>query len=157
MLKLGTNVTDTVTGIKGMLTHYDIDMGRNVHYMFQPGQLSPEDGQPVESFWINENRIEGGILKDVNLPLEVLGTQVEDIATGFKGTAIALRLHINGCVHFQVKPKGVIEKTGKSIGYTDFDIRRLKGDAIKQLSEEEIEKSERTHPSPADCPPLSMR
>lgn len=152
IIKLGTIVTDTVTELKGMLTHFTKDMGGNQFYLFQPSGLSPETGKPVDTFWIPGNRVKGGLTEEVELPEAVLGTKVEDIATGFAGIAIGITLHINGCVHVDVKPKGIQKKTGDSFERIDFDIRRMKGEAIKQLSEKEYQESKRKNPSPAAHP-----
>lgn len=149
MLKLNKIVKDKASGIKGMLTHYVTDEAGNEQYIFQPSGLNPETGGPVQAIFINEARVEGGEVSNVALPKNILGTIVEDEATGFKGTAIELTYHINGCIHFNVKPKGIIDKTGASIEAHDFDIRRLKGTAIPKITEEQKEKSQIKYPSPA--------
>ncbi len=150
ILKLGLMVEESASGIKGMLTHFQIDMSGNKNYQFQPSYLSPETHEPVEPIWVDPKRILGGTEVEVELPIEVLGTHVEDKATTFAGTAVALVHHINGCNHFAVKPRGIVEKTGNSIRVRDFDIRRLKGEKIPVLSDEEIQKSQKEAPSPAD-------
>lgn len=154
MLKLGTIVTDKVTGIEGMLTVHQTDMSGNQHYSFQPAGLNPEDRQPLDIFWVTEKRIEGAQIVSIKLPLEILGTEVEDKATKFKGTAIALYYYLNGCIHVEVKPKGVIEKTKQSIKSKEFDLRRLRGAAIQEMNEEELEKSKVIAPSPENHPSL---
>lgn len=143
ILKLGTIITDKVTDMKGMLTIMALDMGNNKNYLFQPAGLNPETKQPLDSYWTTEARILNGEKISIDLPMEILDTQVEDKATGFKGTAICLFYYLNGCVHVEVKPKGIIEKSGESIKAKEFDMRRLKGDAIKELNEEELEKAKR--------------
>lgn len=148
--KLGENVTDTASGTKGMLTHVIVEPGMLKHYLFQPCGLSPKTKQPLETLWIDESRIFGGKWVTEDLPIEVLGTQVEDKASGFKGTATSMEYHLNGCIHFAVKPKGIIEETGDTIKTNNFDLRRLKGSAIKEMSEEEVKASEKEKPSPID-------
>ena len=154
MIKLGTIITDKVTEVKGMLTMYNVDINHNEHYLFQPSALNPETKEPIDTFWLTEKRIVGGETISVSLPLEILDTQVEDKATGFNGTAISLNYHLNGCVHVDVKPKGIIEKTGATIKVREFDVRRLKGLAIKELSDIELEKSKVENPSPEFHPQL---
>lgn len=148
--KLGTIVKDDVTGLDGMLTHFQIDMSNNINYTFQPAQLSPETHEPVDSFWLDMKRVKNAIEIEKELPVEVLGSKVKDRATGFSGTAVCLIHHISGCTHFAVKPRGIVEKTGNSIRMRDFDMRRLEGEKIPVLSDEEREESEKKHPSPAD-------
>lgn len=149
ILKLGTIVTDNITDMKGMLTIYETDMVGNEMYLFQPQALNPDTGQPVNVFIINSARIVGGELIDVELPIEVLGTEVEDLATKFKGVAVEMNYHINGCVHFNVKAKGRTKK-GSSIDAVNFDVRRLKGSAIKTLSAKALEQSKKNTPSPSN-------
>lgn len=148
ILKLGTMVTDVAADIKGMLTGLQINMSGHQHYSFQPAGLNPETKEPIDSYWLDRDRVKGAQMIEKDLPLEVLGTQVEDKASAFKGMAISLNHHLNGCNHFVVKPAGKIEKTGEAIKANDFDIRRLKGEAIKEMTEEEQEKSEQDTPSP---------
>lgn len=149
MIKLGSNVTDIATGMEGMATHLQIDMNMSEFYQFQPRGLNPKSGQPVDRMWLVEDRLEGGeIVDDLELPTHVLGTIVEDTASGFKGMAISLVLHINGCVHFNVQPKG-LQDTGAPIETCNFDIRRLTGEAIAPMTVEEQKKDEKEKPSPS--------
>lgn len=137
IFKLGTMVSDNVTGTKGMLTHLGIDADRNMKYIYQPRGLNPTTMQPVDRIYLEKSRITGAEFDQVDLPLEALNTQAKDIATGFKGTVIGIVYHINGCVHVEIKPKGIIESTGATIDACEFDIRRVKGDAIPELTEKE--------------------
>jgi hypothetical protein len=79
---------------------------------------------------------------------------VTDRASGFKGKAVHLTLHINGCIHALVQPKGPIPKTGDMIEAADFDIRRLSGKNVPKLTEPEMKKSVKKHPSPAGMTPF---
>lgn len=149
MIKLGSNVTDTATGIEGMATHLQIEMNMAEYYQFQPRGLNPKSGQPVDRMWLVEERLEGGtIVDDMNLPTHVLGTIVEDEASGFTGMAVSLVLHINGCVHFNVQAKG-LQDTGAPIETCNFDIRRLKGEMINPMTPEEQKQDEVERPSPS--------
>jgi len=149
MIELGSIVTDTATGLSGMVTHLQIEMSGAQWLLFQPRGLNPKSLQPVDSIWLIEQRLTGGKrIAMPDLPTHVLGTQVEDEASGFAGMAVALQLHINGCVHVDVQPKGV-QDTGAPIKACNFDIRRLKGKAIKPLTKAQLKTSTRAHPSPA--------
>ncbi len=150
MIRLGSEVIDVVTKQRGMVTHLNIDMSGQENFIFQPRGLSPETGQPVKRHWVPENRLEGGErIPKPDLPLSVLGTEVEDCASGFKGTAIGITLHISGCVHIDVQPATIIDKTGAVAEPMDFDIRRLKGKALKKLTDKERDASQKAHPSPS--------
>lgn len=123
--KLGSMIVDTTTEIEGMLTVLALDMGGNRHYLFQPALLSTKTKKPVDTYWIVESRIDKLVTEVLYLPMDVLGTVVTDKATNFTGTAVQLYYHLNGCIHFEVKPKGILED-GESIKSHEFDWRRLK-------------------------------
>lgn len=149
-------VVDVATGLAGMVTHANWSLNHVVQYAFQPSGLSPEDGQPVKRSWMEIERLDGAagrplvyqVLTMDDVPLQVLGTQVEDKATGFAGMAISLTLHMSGCVHVIVQPKAVVAKTGAPVESSDFDIRRLKGVAIPELTEEQVDEDRKAKPSP---------
>jgi hypothetical protein len=149
IIKLGSLVNDTVTGLTGMVTHLQVEMNGNRYMLFQPRGLNPETGQPVKVIWGVESRFVGGEMVDEpELPFDVLGTEVQDLASGFEGTATGLCLHITGCVHITVQPKGVLAATGGPVDSVEFDIRRLVGPAIKKLSEKQRDADQRRKPSP---------
>lgn len=152
ILVLGEKIEDKASGLSGILVMCQIGMSGNTDYLFQPGNLNLETMQPAIQFWVDEKRVVGGTREFIDLPLNILDTLVEDTATGFNGLAVAMYYHLNGCIHIDVKPRGVIEKTGQPIKSMEFDIRRLKGDAIKQLSPEEYKKSKQEEPSPESHP-----
>lgn len=151
MYKLGEMVTDSATGLKGMITHLQVEMDSNRWYRFQPRGLNPETGLPVDGMWITHNRVIGGteVPDDDRFPFQVLGTEVEDIATGFKGTAVNFVLHSSGCIHISIQPKGALAKTGAPTLQQDFDILRVRGKALKVLPTKEVEKQKRDKPSPS--------
>lgn len=149
MIKLGTPIKDKATGMDGMAIHMQIQTNGNRFYNFQPRGLNTETGQALKRFWVAPDRIEGGIeIPEADLPVEVLGTQVEDMASGFCGMATAITLHINGCVHCSVQPATLQPKTGEVVKEDDFDIRLLKGPAIKPLDEAALASSQKRNPSP---------
>jgi len=153
LLKLGTRISDSATKLKGMLTHVAIGIDQHVYYLFQPEGLNPEDGQPSRRIWIVHQRVIDGERHEVDIPFEVLGTEVRDAATGFAGMAIELQMHVSGCLHVLIQPAGVVKKTNAIIESADFDIRRCEGKAIKRLTDEERERDQRAHPSPIPVPP----
>jgi hypothetical protein len=148
VLKLGTMVTDKISDVKGMLTHLVISIGGDKEYLFQPQALNPETGKPVDQILVQEARIEDGELIDLDIPEFLLGKKAEDRATGFKGRIVSLIHHINGCWHAQIKPKGLNPKTNNTYETCEFDLRRLFGKHIPELTEEEYEKSLIETPSP---------
>ena len=151
LIELGSMVTDTATGIKGMLTHYRMEMNNQYWYAFQPSSLHPDTGLPVNSTWIVESRIKGGTdIIGIELPTDIIGSEVEDLATGFKGTVISMILHLNGCIHVDIQPKGVNSKTGAAMEIENLDIRRLKGKKIPKLTKEELRSSRQKDPSPEE-------
>lgn len=150
VIKLGTVCTDRATELEGTLTHWGCDMGKQIRYLFQPKGINPETGAPVSKIEVAAERLElpEGAYEDVNIPFEVLGSQVTDKASGFSGMATEFVRHINGCFHVTIQPAGVIEKTNTPVRRHEFDLRECKGDKIPDLNEEEKRESEQKHPSP---------
>jgi hypothetical protein len=149
MIELGSYVTDEATGLDGMVVNLQIEMDLSEFYYFQPRGLNPKSLQPTEGMWLVEKRLSGGKrIASPDLPTHVLGTLVEDDASGFKGIAVSMVYHINGCVHFNVQAKG-LQDTGAPIQTCNFDIRRLKGRLILPMTKEEQKKDEVKNPSPA--------
>lgn len=149
IIKLGSNCHDPVTGLDGAVTHLQIEMNHHIWYCFQPRGLDRETLQPIKRMWVADGRLTGGKLIDTpDLPVEALNTVAEDTASGFSGTAVAMTMHIDGCVHLQLQPPGVIEKTGAPIDPADFNILRLTGPGIPVLTEAEKDESRASKPSP---------
>lgn len=152
LFKLGTKVKDKASGIDGMLTVASIDMDGGQQYAVQPCALNPKTKLPLEPFWINSSRVVGGKEVKIELPINVISSEVEDMATGLKGTVICLNYHLSGCVHLEIKPKGTIKETGETIKCIDIDIRRLKGKEIPVLTEKELDEDKKKKPSPGFMP-----
>ncbi len=150
MFKLGKLVKDKASGLGGCLTHMYIQGVENSHitlYNFQPASLD-EDGVPAKRTWITPDRIEGEECPDPDIDLSVLGSQAEDVITGFKGTVTTIIFHLNGCVHLELQPKGHNKKTGQINTAAEFDIRVLSGPKIPKMTEKEKEVSQVKNPSP---------
>lgn len=150
MIPLGTFATDTATGLRGMLVNAQIEMDLALSYLLQPTGLD-EDGQPFERIWLVRNRLAECAAIDqpfpIDLPVEVLGTVVEDKATGYKGMAVAVIIHISGCVHVNIQAKGR-RKNGQAIKLLNADFRRLVGPAVPVLSESDRLAAQQKTPSP---------
>jgi hypothetical protein len=149
VLKLGTVCLDKATELEGTLTHWLIDLGGAVNYFFQPKGLSDE-GQPVQKLYLEEARLKVNEtdFEEVEIPFEILGTQVTSKASGFTGMAIEFIRHINGCFHVVIQPKGMSQKTKMPIRKCDFDLRECTGDKITELSEAALARSKEINPSP---------
>ena len=86
--------------------------------------------------------------EEIEIPLEILGTEVKDKVTGIKGMAVSFLRHVHGCFHVYIQPKGKPNATSV-IQKNDFDLRGCEGPAIKKLSKKEIKKSQNEEPSPS--------
>lgn len=152
VLKLGTVCLDTATGLTGTLTHWYINMAKNVEYLLQPRELNPDDGQPVKKLMIEVERLKvtENDFEEVEIPFEILGSIVTSKSSGFTGTATCFVRHINGCFHINIQPKGLLPKTNGPIKPGEFDLRDCEGEKISVLTAEEKKKSEMDNPSPAD-------
>lgn len=156
VLKLGTECRDKATGLKGTLTHWMVNMGRNITYIFQPIGLD-EEGQPVDKLWVERERLDIGedSFETVEVPFEILGTFVRDKPSGFEGMAVEFVRHINGCFHVVIQPKGKSPKTHNHIRRHDFDLRECTGKMIVQLSQADLKRSQQEKPSPSGGDVLS--
>lgn len=147
LLQLGTMVKDKPSRTEGMLINAVIDMDQQVEYIYQPKGLSPKTGEPVDVIMVVSSRIEGGTMEEVDVPVQYLGTDAQDIATGYTGTVINIVYHINGCMHIGIKPPGQ-NSEGNTFATKEFDIRRVTGEVIKPLEGEALKESKVKTPSP---------
>lgn len=150
MLKIHTGCQDTATGLEGTITHRTIDMSGNVKYLHQPKGLNPETGAPVESVYLEHSRLntQDNDWESVEVPMEILGSQVTHDASGFTGMGIMFIQHPHGCFHIKIQPAGVIEKTRCPIEAREFALVGCSGEKIKKLSPEEKKAEETKRPSP---------
>lgn len=152
MYKLGTIVTDSACGMKGMLTHLQFEVGDSPFYYFVPRGLNTEDGSPMDGQWISQGRVLDGVpVQRPYIPMHILGTKVMDKATGFSGTAVSMILHLTGCIHVSVQPKGKRQKNGELVKRYDFDINRLEGPALEAMKKEQA-----TNPAPKAPGPIEV-
>ncbi len=127
-------------------------MGHGIEYIFQPKGLN-EFGQPLPWIRLELERLEttDDMFEEVDVPVEILASQVTDNASGFTGMAVGFVRHINGCFHVAIQPKGVLEKTKTPVKRLDFDLRQCSGEMITKMTEEELAASKLSRPSPAGC------
>lgn len=147
VIKIRAICKDRATGAKGMVTHLVINMSKDVKYIFQPEGLN-EDGEPLEPKYVDLERLDSKEFENIEVPLEILGSQVTDDASGFTGTATDLWMHPNGCFHINIQPKGK-RKDGNLIKSKDFDIRQCSGPKIPKQSSAQKDESRIARPSPA--------
>ncbi len=157
VLKLGTECRDRATELSGTLTHWLLDMGGIVLYLFQPRGLD-DKGQPLNKKLVCAARldVDDSDCETVEVPFEILGTTVTDKASGFTGMAVNFVRHINGCFHVAIQPKGTLPGDHQAIEIAEFDLRGCKGKAIRKLSEAEQKRSEEKNPSPTGDTPSLM-
>jgi hypothetical protein len=153
VLTLGTECRDKATEITGTVTHWVMNMGGRVEYLFQPRGLD-EEGAPLKKLYLCRERLEvsEGNFEMVEVPFEILGSQVTDKASGFTGMATQFIRHINGCFHVEIQPKGMLPKKGTVTQSRDFDLRACVGEKIAVLTDEERSASHRERPSPSERP-----
>ncbi len=151
LLTLGKVYADRATAIKGTLTHWFVDMDHHVTYLLQPNALNSE-GQPAKKILLGAKRLAHSDVdfEEIDVPTNILGTEVKHKLTAFTGMAIELAQHINGCLHICIQPKGLVASSGQPHKTSDFDIRECVGEQIPVLSQEEVKASHATTPSPCD-------
>lgn len=152
VIKLGTPCKEMATALSGMITHWTINMDRQVQYLFQPKGLD-ENGKPLKKMFCGPARLEAegsNNFEEVEVPFEILGSRVTDKASGFTGTAVEFVRHINGCFHVAIQPAGLNAKTKAPFDRHEFDLRLCTGEKITLLSENELKQSRENTPSPTD-------
>lgn len=150
VIKLGTRCIDKATKLEGTLTHWFYEFDGHIEYVFQPRGLDSE-GQPINAICITPERFENISPDDyetVKVPAEILGTEVTEKASGFKGMAISFIRHINGCFHVTIQPEGLNSQRNGPVKHYDFDLRSCEGEKITTLSEEKLKESKEKTPSP---------
>ena len=93
ILKLGVTVKDSATKTEGMLTHF-LYSPNSQCYIYQPKLVNPDTGLPAASIVLDAARIENGKLEEVDLPIDIINTDVKDKATGIEGKGILSLIHI---------------------------------------------------------------
>lgn len=125
-IKLGTLCRDRLSGYVGVACQRVDYIGGMTQFALQPRGTDFKDGKYPDAYNIDEPQIEAVDLKKVKLPgyegwtpLEItepedfgirLGSQVEDVVSGFKGHTVSKTTFINGCVYFTVEAKANKEK-----------------------------------------------
>jgi len=152
MIKLTSPCQEKATGLKGRVTHAIIKMDKSVKYLFQPRGINPDDGQPVDKIFVGPERLlfSEKDLELVDIPFEILGTQVTDKASGFTGMATEFIRYTHGCFHVIIQPKGTLKKTNSPIKHTEFDLRQCEGPMIEKLDAEQLAQSKKKNPSPTN-------
>ena len=152
-VKLGTTVTDTVTGIVGTLTHLYIALDGQKLYSLRPEGHIKKTGKLRNSFWITPQRIDSDypMVNSAHIPTELIGTVVKHTESGIKGTVIGLTVHKNGCVHADVQPEGATDD-GEALPFLDCDTRELEGKAVAKQTAAERDASLKAAPSPCFAP-----
>lgn len=134
-VKLGHTVRDMVTGFTGIATQLVELLSGTVQFAVQPklgAKATPGDYPNGMNLDIQTLEfVDDGVAKTVIPPAVtelVLGNEVEDILTGFKGTLTSKNTFINGCVYFHVLPKMTKEQKeqNKAPDSEFFDHARLK-------------------------------
>lgn len=123
MIKLGTSVTDKITGVKGTAycrTVYLYDCAR---VGVQPAAMDDTTKVPDRVYVDELNLIE-----DDGTPPEkpsILGQQVTDSISGYKGTAVCYTEYIHAVPRVGIQKKG-LTKEGKPFDALDVDFPQLK-------------------------------
>lgn len=149
-IALGTVCTDIATQIEGTITHWLYNMSGEVTYVLQPRGSNLKTGLPVARIHLELARLKVSpeAFEEVEIPYEVLGSEVEDKATGFKGMAVAFVRYIDGCFHIVIQPEGLLGENNSLFPKAEFSFQGCKGAKIPVLSPEEKKKVDKETPSP---------
>ena len=146
---LSTVCKDRATELQGTVTHWVCDMGLRIDYIFQPKGLN-EEGQPLPFISLEAERLDvnDDMFEEVDVPVEILGSQITDNASGFAGMTVGFVRHVNGCFHGVIQPKGILAKTKMPVKKGEFDLRQCSGKMIAKMSKKDLAKSKEEKPSP---------
>lgn len=152
MIRPGSEAFDPVTGFKGYVTHWYVELDGTRGAVFQPSGTLP-DSTPHESYTVHPMRLTRVTLTpEIYLPLELLGQEVTHKITDIKGTVLALAVHSTGCVHLELQPKGTT-KDGKKHKVRNFEINECKGHPLlDHKTQAQIDAERAETPSPMDYP-----
>ena len=122
MVKLGSMVTDSITGFSGIATSRCQFRFGCVRICIQPIQL--KDGLPKENVWIDELRLKEKDAIPTPPPSEWLGKRVTDSVSGFKGIVGSFTKFLNQDERVGIDAT-VLEK-GKPLETLSIDLVQLK-------------------------------
>lgn len=108
-IKLGSTVECVVSGIKGIAVSVTEVLNGNLRYVVQPRSDDPTKHPEAwevdqQSLMVVDEGHSGLATKAPSFDIQV-GDEVNDMPSGFAGTAISKTTHMNGCVYFSVVPK----------------------------------------------------
>ncbi len=149
-VRLNTVCTDIATGIEGTITHWLYNMSGEITYVLQPKGINSKSGLPVSRLNLELARLKVPAkgFEEVDIPNEILGTEVEDVATGFRGMAVAFIRYINGCFHIVIQPAGLLAENNSPFPKAEFAIQGCKGPKIPELTPEAKKVVDAERPSP---------
>lgn len=145
VLKMGTTVVEIASDRKGHLDGISIGVNLSVVYKFIPNELNK--GGIQHSYNVYGEMIKGAPSVEVDLPVEVLGSMVTDIYSGFTGMAVQMAVHLNGCVHFWVQG-GNLDDDGTLASPQDLSILQLTGKKITKKTLTSLEYVKTGSPKP---------
>lgn len=120
-LKLGCKAKTLIDGLEGIVMHRIEFFNGGVHLAVhtpgaKPGELGTETQIDIQSLDYIDEGISARVTQPkpgANCGIE-LGNEVEDLMTGFSGTANRRDTSINGCVHYEVVPREKKQKPEKT-------------------------------------------
>lgn len=155
-ISIGCTVLDITSGIKGLAISRLTFLTGNVQYSVQV--KSKEDGVYVEPMGFDVHQLDyvddGVSSRAIAGPADTgiaLGSEVQDIVSGFKGLAIRKVEFMNGCVYYIVQAKKDKENTSKE-DFIEFRRLKLVGQGVISEIEKRIAESEKINPSFAGRP-----
>lgn len=127
---LGKEVTDSITGIKGIATARAEFLYGCVRIIVQPTKLV--DGQRAKVEAIDELQLLENDPATTPPPHPVLGTVCKDSITGFKGVAVVRSTYLHAAPRIGLQPKE-LGRDGLPLDLIDFDEPQLLYKAAKKM------------------------
>lgn len=121
-VKLGTEVTDSVTGFKGVAMSRTEFLHGCVKIEIQPKKLI--DGKMAEAGYLDEVQLKENDPKTTKPKNTLLGQLLTDSISGFQGVGVAYTEYLHASPRISLQPKAMRE--GKPLDGYMFDVPQLK-------------------------------
>ena len=149
-ISIGCTVRDITSGIEGIAVTRTTFLTGNVQYSVQV--KSKKDGAYIDpmSFDIHQlDYVDAGVsARAIACPADtgiVLGSEVEDLVTAFKGFATRKAEFMNGCIYYLVQAKKDKDNTSKE-DFVEFKRLKVVGKGVASEIEKRVAKANKVSP-----------
>jgi hypothetical protein len=135
--EIGVQCLDFVTDVSGMvIKNYIIGVEPEnvlVISVFQPHGVNRKTARPLKSIKIDPYRLRPLHWVQIDMPMDILGTEATDMSSGLKGTIVAIAQMPEKRVSVLIQPKGVRDEDWEVAPGIEVDIARCSGPVLDEL------------------------